>query len=331
MAQVALAAGFSSVRRFNDAIQKTYGAPPSALRRRGSPARSRSRACDITLKLAYRPPLDWSAITRFLAARAIPGVESVLPTAYQRTFAVDGSAGLLAVFPDPGAHQLVAQIRLEDPRPLQQISERIRRLFDLDADPAVIAADLARAAQLREAVRARPGLRLPGAWEGFELAVRIVLGQQVSVKGATTLCGRLVDRFGARLEIAGAGGDLRALFPSPEVLAAADLSGIGLPRARAAAISALARAVAGGELQLDASRDLDSAVAQLTALPGIGEWTAHAIAMRALREPDAFPATDLGLRRALGSNGRPLSEAALRDIAEDWRPWRAYAAILLWT
>ena len=174
-------------------------------------------------------------------------------------------------------------------------------------------------------------LRVPGAWDGFELAVRAVLGQQISVKGATTLSGRLVARFGERSSIAGGDADLHSLFPSAEALAAADLSEIGLPRARAAAISALAGAVADGELHLDAPRDLDAAIAQLTALPGIGEWTAHYVAMRALREPDAFPATDLGLRRALGGNGRPKSSAELRDIAEDWRPWRAYAAMLLWT
>jgi AraC family transcriptional regulator of adaptative response / DNA-3-methyladenine glycosylase II len=329
MAQVALSSGFSSIRRFNDVIQKTYGVPPRALRRRSSADRSRAR--DITLKLAYRPPFDWTAIIRFLAARAIPGVESVSPAAYRRTLSVGGREGLLAVFPDRDAHRLVAHIRLDDPMPLQQISERIRRLFDLGADPDVIAADLARAPRLREALRAQPGLRVPGAWDSFELAVRAVLGQQVSVKGATTLCGRLVARFGERSDIAGGEGDLHSLFPSPEVLAAANLGEIGLPRARSAAISALARAVVGGELQLDASRDLDAAITQLTALPGIGEWTAHYIAMRALREPDAFPATDLGLRRALGSNGRPSSGAELRDIAEDWRPWRAYAAMLLWT
>jgi AraC family transcriptional regulator of adaptative response / DNA-3-methyladenine glycosylase II len=331
MAQVALSAGFSSIRRFNDAIRETYGVAPRELRRRSVPDRGRDGACDITLKLAYRPPFDWNRIIRFLAARAIPGVESVSPAAYRRTIAVGAGEGLLAVSHARDAHHLVARIRFVDPAPLQRISQRVRRIFDLEADPDVIAADLARAPRLRRALRAAPGLRVPGAWDGFELAVRAVLGQQVSVKGATTLSGRLVDRFGERSRIAGDDGDPHSHFPTPEVLAAADVSEIGLPRARAAAISALAGAVAGGELHLDASRDLDSTVGQLTALPGIGEWTAHYVAMRALREPDAFPATDLGLRRALATNGRPLSGAELRDVAEDWRPWRAYAAMLLWT
>jgi AraC family transcriptional regulator of adaptative response / DNA-3-methyladenine glycosylase II len=331
MAQVALSAGFASIRRFNDAIQKAYGLPPRDLRRRSSPDRSQNIAGDITLKLAYRPPFDWTAIINFLAARAIPGVESVSSTAYRRTLAVAGVEGVLAVSPDPGAHRLVARIRVEDPTPLQAISERIRRLFDLAADPGVIAADLARAPHLCEALRAKPGLRVPGAWDGFELAVRAVLGQQISVKGATTLSGRLVARFGERSSIARGDGDLHSLFPTAETLAASDLTEIGLPRARAAAISSLAGAVADGELRLAAPRDLDAAIEQLTALPGIGEWTAQYIAMRALREPDAFPATDLGLRRALGATGRPRSGAELRDIAEGWRPWRAYAAMLLWT
>jgi AraC family transcriptional regulator of adaptative response / DNA-3-methyladenine glycosylase II len=331
MAQVGLAAGFSSVRRFNGAIREAYGAAPRDLRRTSAPHRSTGDGCDLTLRLAYRPPFDWSAITRFLAARAIPGVESVSPGAYRRTLVSNGGEGLLEVSPDPGADHLVAHIRLEDAAPLHRIAERTRRIFDLGADPDVIAADLARTPRLRDAVREAPGVRVPGAWDGFELAVRAVLGQQVSVKGANTLAGRLVTRFGARSRLAAGDADLHSLFPTPEALATADIAEIGIPRARAEAISALARAIAGGELDLDAPQDLDEAVAQLTAFPGIGEWTAHYIAMRARNEPDAFPATDLGLRRALARNGRPISGAELRSIAEDWRPWRAYAAMLLWT
>jgi AraC family transcriptional regulator of adaptative response / DNA-3-methyladenine glycosylase II len=330
MAQVGLSAGFSSIRRFNDAIRKTYGVAPRELRRRSGQRRGGGDACDLTLKLAYRPPFDWPAIASFLAARAIPGVESVSPAAYRRTVRSGGGEGLLEVSPDPHAHQLIARIRLEHAANIQGIAERVRRIFDLGADPEVIAADLARTPSLREAARASPGVRVPGAWDGFELAVRAILGQQVSVKGATTLSGRLAARFGEPARLAAEEGELTSLFPTPEALADGDLAAIGLPRARADAISALARAVADGELDFDAPRDLDEAVAELTALPGIGEWTAHYIAMRARCEPDAFPATDLGLRRALGTKGRPASVAALRRAAEDWRPWRAYAAMLLW-
>jgi AraC family transcriptional regulator of adaptative response / DNA-3-methyladenine glycosylase II len=331
MAQVGLAAGFASIRRFNAAIRDAYGVAPRELRRRSGPRTGADGSCDITLKLAYRPPFDWPGINRFLAARAIPGVESVSPDAYRRTLAIDGAEGRLEVAPDPGAHQLVANIRIEGAAPLQQISERIRRIFDLGADPDVIAADLAGAPHLRDAVRAAPGVRVPGAWDGFELAVRAILGQQVSVKGATTLSGRLVMRFGERSRRAAGDDALHSLFPTPAVLASADIAEIGLPRARADAISSLAGAVARGELDFDAPRDLDDAIAQLTSLPGIGEWTAQYIAMRALGEPDAFPATDLGLRRALAIDGRPMGDGELRAAAEGWRPWRAYAAMLLWT
>ncbi len=196
----------------------------------------------------------------------------------------------------------------------------------------MIAAHLRRDPRLARRLRAAPGVRVPGTWDPFELAVRAVLGQQVSVAAATRLARRLVEAYGEPLRLPdGADPELHFVFPTPEALAAADPSRLGLPRARAAAIAALARAVAKGELRLDASFGLDDAIQQLTALPGIGEWTAHYIAMRACREPDAFPAADLGLRRALGSPGRPATAARVREAAEAWRPWRAYAALLLWS
>src|SRR5438445_281284 len=209
-----------------------------------------------------------------------------------------------------------------------RIAERARRRFDLDADPVLIANHLARSPKLRPLVARRPGLRVPGAWDAFELAVRAVLGQQVTVRGATTLAGRLVRAFGTPLDQAGDG--LTHLFPRPEALADTDLASIGLPRSRAATIRGLARAVARGEIALDAARGLEDAVARLAAVPGIGAWTAHYIAMRALGEPDAFPAADLGLRRALGNGAGPLAPARVAERAEAWRPWRAYAAMHLW-
>jgi AraC family transcriptional regulator of adaptative response / DNA-3-methyladenine glycosylase II len=330
MAQVGLSAGFASIRRFNDAIRSTYGRTPRELRGKRRPRPSDKNAWDLDLKLAYRPPYAWASIAGFLALRAIPGVEAVTPEAYRRTFRFRDGEGLLEVSPDPDAHQLRAKIRIEGAAPLQTIAERTRRIFDLGADPTAIAAHLSLAPQLRDAVDALPGIRVPGAWDGFELAVRAVLGQQVSVKGASTLCGRLVEQFGEPARLVSGDGLLRNHFPRPEVLAAADVAAIGLPRARADAIANLARAVAEGRLDLEPASDLGETIRRLTELPGIGTWTAHYVAMRALNEPDAFPATDLGLRRALTGNHRAVSGAELSAISESWRPWRAYAAMLLW-
>jgi AraC family transcriptional regulator of adaptative response / DNA-3-methyladenine glycosylase II len=329
MVQVGLSAGFSSVRRFNDAIRSTYGRSPRELRsHRGR--RNPSDDYNLTLSLAYRPPFDWNTLQRFLAIRAIPGVESVAENSYRRTLAIGDSEGLLEVAPDPSANQLVARIRLEDARHVQTISQRAQRIFDLGADPAVIASDLGRDPFLAERLRAAPGVRVPGAWDGFELAVRAILGQQVSVKSATTLSGRLAERFGHPARLAKDHPDLAFLFPTPAILAESDIAAIGLPKARAEAIRSLARAVAADEIDLDEPCGLDDSIARLTALPGIGEWTAHYIAMRALREPDAFPHSDLGLRRALADPTGPISASRLRVISERWRPWRSYAAMLLW-
>ncbi|WP_437501193.1 AlkA N-terminal domain-containing protein [Sorangium sp. So ce1099] len=337
MTEVALSSGFSSVRRFNDAIRATYARTPRELRqaaakRGGGAARPEAGAPDIALRLPFRPPLDWGALAGFLGARAIPGVESAGPGAYRRTVRAAGGHGVVEVRPVPGEPYLLARLRLPGTDGLIHCAERLRRLFDLGADPDAIAAHLGADPRLAPWVAAMPGVRVPGAWDGFELAVRAILGQQVSVRAATQLAGRLVARHGEPLSLRGgllpedAGGGLCFVFPAPEALAAADLTDLGLPRARAAAISSLAARVASGEVALDASRGLEETVRALAGVPGIGEWTAHYIAMRALREPDAFPATDLGLRRALGG----ISGASLLAMAEAWRPWRAYAAMLLW-
>ena len=276
----------------------------------------------MTVRLAFRPPLDWPGLLGFLAPRATPGVEAVTGGVYRRTIAFGDAAGTIAVRAAGGEPHLVMRVRR---RRLPEVVERARRLFDLDAEPVRIADHLARSPELAPLVARRPGLRVPGAWDAFELAVRAVLGQQVTVRGATTLAGRLVRAFGRPLDRAEDG--LTHLFPRPEALADADLASIGLPRARAVTIRALAR----GEVALDASRGLEDAVARLAAVPGIGAWTAHYIAMRALGEPDAFPAADLGLRRALGNGAGPLAPARVAERAEAWRPWRAYAAMHLWT
>lgn len=333
MAEVALSSGFASIRRFNDAIRTTYKKTPRELRRSSTATRNGGGASEITLKLPYRPPFHWAAMIRFLAPRAVPGVEATGPDHYRRTIAIDGVSGIVEVRPVDSENHLLARIRLSGTTALIHVAERLRRIFDLGADPAEIAAHLRDDPRLRAAVKALPGLRIPGAWDGFELAVRAILGQQVSVQAATKLAGRLVEAYGEPLVLDGSlpgTEDLRRVFPRPEALASADLTKLGLPRARGAAISSLAAAVAKEDLVLDASRGLDDTIHKLGRLPGVGEWTAQYIAMRALREPDAFPATDLGLRRALADSSGALAGSRLLEIAEAWRPWRAYAAMYLW-
>jgi len=329
MAEVAFAAGFGSVRDFNYAVRATFGRSPTELRRARGARSPRADGAGLAVRLPYRPPLDWSGLLAFLAPRATPGVEAVADGVYRRTIAVGDARGTIEVRAAPGEPHLLMRVRLARAERLLQVVEHVRRLFDLDADPALIANHLARSRVLAPLVARRRGLRVPGAWDGFELAVRAVLGQQVTVRGATTLAGRVVRAFGTPLDQAQDG--LTHLFPRPEALADADLAAIGLPRARAATIRALAAAVARGDLGLEASRGLEDAVARLVAIPGIGTWTAQYVAMRALGEPDAFPAADLGLRRALANGAGPLPPARVAELAEAWRPWRAYAALHLWT
>jgi len=329
MTQVAFAAGFGSVRDFNHALRATWQRSPTELRRTRGARGPLANGDGLVVRLPYRPPVDWPALLAFLAPRATPGIEAVADGVYRRTIAVGDAPGTIEVRAAPGEPHLLMRVRLPRPERLLHVVERARRLFDLDADPALIANHLGRSRLLAPLVARRPGLRVPGAWDGFELAVRAILGQQVTVRGATTLAGRMVREFGTPLAQAEDG--LTHRFPAPERLADADLVSIGLPRARAATIRALAAAVARGELGLAASRALDEAVDRLVAIPGIGNWTAHYIAMRALGEPDAFPAADLGLRRALGTGGTRLTAARVAQLAEAWRPWRAYAALHLWT
>jgi AraC family transcriptional regulator of adaptative response / DNA-3-methyladenine glycosylase II len=326
MTEIALASGFGSVRRFNDAFLHAYGRPPSALRRS---QRAPSAAAGIVLQLPFTTPYDWPAMLAFLEARAIPRVEVVSRGSYARSFVEGGVAGSLEVAPAKRGDHLVATIRLSDVSRLAVVIARLRRLFDLDADIHTIDAQLSRDPALAQLVAARPGIRVPGAWDPFELAVRAVLGQQVSVSAATRFAGRIAASFGEPLGVAPAGGPDLA-FPTAETLAQADLGGIGLTRARTATLHALARTVASDPSILRARDSLEQTVDALRELPGIGPWTAHYVSMRALREPDAFPEGDLGLLRALETSaGRP-TPAALQLRAEAWRPWRAYAAMRLW-
>jgi len=264
-----------------------------------------------------------------LRCRAIPGVEHVGGNCYSRTIEVDGVQGIVSV-ECAEDHALRARIRFPRLSALPVIIARLRRVFDLAADPLSISAHLAKDPALARLVATRPGLRVPGAWDGFELAIRAVLGQQITVAAAVRLAARLVAVHGAPL--AEPDRDLTHAFPRPEVLAHTDVRTLGMPRRRAATISAIAAAVVAEPDLFSASRGLDEAIARLRSLDGIGEWTAHYIALRQLREPDAFPAADTGLIRALAAlEGRRRSARELVGLAEQWRPWRAYAAQHLWT
>jgi AraC family transcriptional regulator, regulatory protein of adaptative response / DNA-3-methyladenine glycosylase II len=331
MAQVALAAGFGSLRRFNDTFHTLYGRPPRSMRRVKDAGASASA---ITLTLPFKPPYDWSGIIGFLAARAIRGVESVQPDCYARSIELNGAQGTIALRMAERQNALVATIRFPVVTALPAIVARIRRMFDLGADPAVIGAQLAEDPVMAPLVAARPGLRVPGAWDGFELAVRGILGQQITVSAATALASKLVVLCGNALPPSDdpALAVVTHVFPSPNDIAHVDDLGLalGMPRARAAAIVGLAKSAAANRSIFEPGHDLDEVIRRLRTLPGIGEWTAQYIAMRALREPDAFPAGDIGLMRAMATaDGRPTS-AQLLARADAWRPWRAYAALHLW-
>ncbi|TXN22710.1 DNA-3-methyladenine glycosylase [Methylobacterium sp. WL9] len=282
------------------------------------------------IALPYRAPYDWAALHGFLAVRAIPGVETTEPGVYARTVSLDGRYGTVRVTPSADGEALAAEIRFPDTDERPAILVRLRHLFDCDADPHAIAVRLEADPAVAALVAARPGLRVPGAWDGFELAVRGILGQQVSVTAATRLAGKLVAAFGAPLPGQGAFG-LTHVFPSPEALVEADVSRVlNMPRARGAAIRAVAAAVIAEPDLFGVGQGLEAAVARLKNLRGIGDWTAHYIAMRALKEADALPAGDIGLMRALDAgSGRPTPRELLAR-AEVWRPYRAYAAMHLW-
>lgn len=325
LAEVAHASGFQSLRRFNDAIAKAYGVAPGAIRR-SSQAAALSEG-EITLRLGYRPPYDWPLVLRYLASRAIPGVEQVSDKVYQRGFELGGARGIIRVRHADKGHALEATITAEGALPVRQIAARLRRLFDLEAEPAAIALVLGRDKLIGPRLKKLPGLRVPGAFDGLELAVRAILGQQISVKGATTLSGRLAAKLGAAMPANDLG--LTHYFPTAHALAEGDLAGIGLTGARVATLKALGKAVAEGTIDFSPSESLDAKVRALCALPGIGDWTAHYVALRAIGEPDAFPAADLALRKAAGG-GDLMPTKELEALSQSWRPWRGYAALALW-
>ena len=322
MSQIALASGFGSVRRFNAGIRKVYHRTPTQIRHltRQAPLQ---RENQYLFRLRFRPPYNWKDVLAFLAPRATPGVEVVEAGSYRRSIFLNGSGGYFELSGDASNDALMVRIQFADPCSLYLIIERIRAMFDLNADWEAIAESLRADPMLARRVESNPGLRVPGCWDGFELTTRAILGQQITVKGATALAGRMVRAFGQPFSAA---GNLTHLFPRPEVLADAELGSIGLPRARAETICALARAVCDGQIRFEGVVKPKAFLTRLCEIPGIGEWTAQYVAMRALGEPDAFPSGDLGLLRALAL-GNPRE---LERRAEAWRPWRAYAVMYLW-
>lgn len=330
MADIATAAGFNSVRRFNETFLALFHRPPRELRKRRTGGEQERDI--IILRLRYRPPYDWKDMLAYLRARAIPAIEIVEDGRYLRTIEINGALGSIAVAHLPEERSLEVRILFPDLRALPAIVARVRRLFDLGADIEIIDAHLSADPALAELVRQRPGLRAPGGWDGFEVAIRAVLGQQVSVAGARQLAGRLADWHGRVLPRPfRIHPMLSRVFPNAKGIASASSIGLPMPRARLAALMAVAEAAMADPNVFHPLGGIDQTLARLKEIRGIGEWSAQYIALRAVREADAFPATDAGLLRgAAALSGARMSPAILMSHAESWRPWRGYAAQHLW-
>lgn len=321
VADVAFASGFSSVRRLNVLFKKRYRLSPTALRQKTVDTVKESQeslCCDLT----YRPPFDWPRLRDFLSQRAVKGVEHIEHDLYQRTVRLNAQCGWIAVSPIPEQSKLRIHLSISLISAILPILNRVKRLFDLSADPTLIAHHLG------EIAHPFPGIRIPGAFNAFEVAMRAILGQQVSVKAATTLMGRVVETFGTPVQEPMSG--LTHLTPTPQQIAQVSpeqLAALGIVSRRAQSIIALAQAIASEQLHLSPHADLTTTLPRLTAIPGIGDWTAQYIALRVLADPDAFPTGDLVLRRVMQVD----KPADLLQVAEKWRPWRAYAAMCLWS
>jgi AraC family transcriptional regulator, regulatory protein of adaptative response / DNA-3-methyladenine glycosylase II len=333
VSEIALAAGFRSLRCFNACFRDHYGLPPTALRKKdpkNATGNALSAGGTVTLRLAYRAPLAWTALLDYFRSRLVPGVEEILENEYRRTVQVDGACGWLRVRPLETADALSVEVSSSLFRVLGVVQSRLRRLFDLDARPDIIAEHLKDDPLLTPVLTKYDGLRVGGAWDVFELAVRAVLGQQITVKAATTIAARLAQATGQVVETPFPG--LTRLGITAEAVAALDvnaLCALGMVRARAETLRHLSAFTLAGGLDFPPGASHEDVVTRLVQLPGIGPWTAHYIAMRALRYPDAFPAADLGLRKALGQ-GTLIPTKQAEAHSQIWRPWRAYAAAALW-
>jgi AraC family transcriptional regulator of adaptative response / DNA-3-methyladenine glycosylase II len=329
MIQVAMASGFGSLRRFNETFQELFQRPPGALRRKGA---ATVDGKDVTLRLRYRPPYDWSSILGFLTARAISGVEVIENERYFRTAEIDGEIGSIEVSHQPDRQSLSVRILVPKVQLLLAIVCRVRRLFDLGADIETIDSHLSADSILAPLIARRPGLRAPGGWDGFEIAVRAVLGQQITVAAARRYAGQLVEKHGRVVpKVLRIHPELTHVFPTPERLANNPI-GLAMPAARLLAAKAVAEAAIEDPNLFRPFGDIEETISKLLKIRGVGEWTAHYIALRANRETDAFPASDVGLLRGVALlRGEKTSSADLLARAESWRPWRAYAAQHLWS
>ena len=324
MGDIAFAAGFASIRQFNATILEVFDTPPSRLRERAARHAPATPPGAVCLRLPFRPPIDLPRLFGFLAARAVPGVEEVTASTYRRTISLPNGRGILSLSNVDQARWVECELELDDLRDVTAAVQRCRRLLDLDADPDAVSGFLVSDEVIGPLARACPGRRSPGHVDGDELAMRAVLGQQVSVAAARRLGARLTAEYGKPL--ARPSGTLTHCFPDAATVAAADPAALPMPAARARALVTLAAALASGEVALHPGADRDEAAARLLALPGIGPWTVAYIRMRALSDPDAFPATDVGVLRALAALGAGAGVA----VAERWRPWRSYAVHHLW-
>lgn len=333
--EIAFAAGFNSLRRFNGVFKDVYQRTPTEVRRESATTKSGDRGVKpLRIYLSYRPPFDWPSLLEFFGARTLPGVEQVIAaedpeqSEYLRSFELLGQRGLLRVAHEPEKGRLRVSVYGDGcGAVLYPLREKLRRLFDLDADSDEIRGHLQADPLLKKVLKSSPGVRLPGAWDPFEYTLRAILGQQISVAAATTIAGRVASRYGETF--AGPEGETLLLFPGPQKLRNADFSDIGVTRTRANTLRTFVAATLNGEIDFH-EPDLESFCAQMTALPGIGDWTAHYTAMRGLSMPDAFPASDLGILIALGDGEEKATPKQALARAESWRPWRAYAALLLW-
>ena len=325
---IARASGFPNARALQDTLSQRYGQDILAYRKPlAIIAPDASKAC--TLQLTYRPPFDWSTLLDYFAKRAINGVEYVEGNIYYRSFRLAGQPGWFSVRHMPNRNGVLLEAHNARYDDLMQIVWRVRRMFDLDADLRLLDSLFRKDALLGPAWTQHPGLRVPVGWDAFEFAVRAIVGQLISVAAATAIMGRISDKYSDRIPGTAPKG-IRSVFPLPATLLNADLRSCGLTHNKAAAIKALARAVLSNAIELELAGDLDDFVRRSTALRGIGDWTAQTIAMRGMGHPDAFPAGDLGIVKSLSATGQKLKPGEIRAIAERWRPWRAYAAMLFW-